>query len=105
MRLAMLVLSAAVAAWPQCGAPRLEATPDFAWLVGGQPAESGKVPQLFFLHADDSTRTSAGTAPLIEERVTFASGRWGSALAVADGGRLAYARQGHLDPNEGAIEM
>ena len=117
----MLVLSAAVAAWPQCGAPHLEPTPDFAWLVGslpdgagaeryrwlrnGQPAESGKVPQLFLLHADDSTRTSAAHSAAGRGSGDVCPGRWGSALAVADGGRLAYARQGHLDLNEGAIEM
>ncbi len=121
MRLAMLFFALALAAWPQCGAPLIEPTPDFAWLVGsladgataqsyrwllnGQSAASGNVSQLFLLHADESTRTSSGAEPLAEERVVYAPGRWGAALAVESGGRLAYARERQLDLNEGAIEM
>ena len=89
MRLAMLVFSAALAAWPQCGAPRLEPTPDLAWLVGslpdgaaaesyrwlrnGQPAAAGKVPQSFLLHADDfvamAKRMGSETIEFIESRL------------------------------------
>jgi hypothetical protein len=35
MRPATLLFALAVAAWPQCGAPVLKPTPDFAWLIGG----------------------------------------------------------------------
>ncbi|MBI4873540.1 MAG: carbohydrate binding domain-containing protein [Acidobacteria bacterium] len=121
MRRAMLLVSITCAVWGQCGAPLVEPTADFAWLIGGLPdgaaAQSyrwlrngqllaaGSVPQRFLLRADESARTSAGAMPLAESRVAFAPGRWGSALAVASGGSLAYARQGHLDLNEGAIEM
>ena len=87
----MLVFSAALAAWPQCGAPRLESTPDFAWLVG-------RAPQLFLLYADDSTRTPAGAVPLAAADKPFV--RMRSASRHNDG---SAAESVTLEPMDGIL--
>ena len=121
MRIALLLAWAAGTAWPQCppallepgaefdflvgSAPEGASANSFRWLLDGRAAGEGPVPQLFLLHADGSTLTSLGAAPLAEGRVEFGPGRWGRALAIGGGGVLTYARQGHLDLGEGALEM
>ena len=77
----------------------------YQWLVKGQPAASGHTTQLFLLHADGNAVSTEGIAPLAAKGVSFAPGRWGSALTVANGGALSYQRQGTIDFNEGSIEM
>ena len=64
----------------------------YQWLVKGQPAASGHTTQLFLLHADGNAVSTEGIAPLAAKGVSFAPGRWGSALTVANGGALSYQR-------------
>jgi hypothetical protein len=77
----------------------------YRWLVNGQPVDSGRMPQLFLLHADGGLVSSEGIAPLTNKGVSFSPGRWGSALTVASGGALSYPTQGSLGFNEGSVEM
>ena len=77
----------------------------YQWLVNGQPAASGETTQRFLLHADGNAVSAEGIAPVAATGVSYAPGRWGSALTVAAGGALSYPRRGSIDFNEGSIEM
>ena len=77
----------------------------FQWLVNGQPLTTGQTTQLFLLHADGGTTSAEGTAPLAASGVTYAPGKWGSALNITAGGALSYPLKGSIDFNEGSIEM
>ncbi len=77
----------------------------YRWLRNGQVIQSGGTPQLFLLPADGSLITADGASPLQANGVGYQAGRWGSAIALANGGTLTYARAGSIDFNEGTIEM
>jgi hypothetical protein len=77
----------------------------FQWIANGQAVASGQSTQLFLLHADGGTTSAEGIVPLAANGVTFAPGKWGSALTLAAGGALSYPRQGSIDFHEGSIEM
>ncbi len=83
----------------------VEAGASFRWLLNGRERASGTLPQLFLLHADEHAVATSGREPLESRGVVFHPGRWGAALAVEPGGLLAYAREGAVELNEGAIEM
>ncbi len=83
----------------------VESGSTFRWLVNGMPSPPEPAPQLFQLHFDDSAIGSGGETPTTAAGVAYGGGRWNSALVLAAGGSLAYARAGNLDLDEGTIEM
>ncbi len=83
----------------------LPAGTPFQWLVNGKPQAAAQTAQRFLLHGDGSTTSVEGITPLTAKGVTYAAGKWNSALTLAAGGALSYPLQGALDLNEGSIEM
>ena len=77
----------------------------YTWLVNGKQVASGNIAQMFLLHADGNAVSAESTAPLTAKGVSYAPGRWNSALTVASGGALSYPTKGSINLSEGSIEM
>jgi len=83
----------------------LESHSAYRWLAGTEPLEEGQVLELLSLPLDEAVDGRNTERPLTAEGLAYRPGVWGSALALTQEGRLAFARQGNLDLNKGTIEM
>ena len=83
----------------------LPAGSSYRWLVNGKPQAAASISQLFLLHADGVTTSTEGAKPLTAKGVSYAPGKWKSAITLAAGGTLGYPRAGSLNFNEGTVEM
>ncbi len=61
--------------------------------------------ELAVFHFDNSLSSTSGIQPSRMEKTSFVPGKWGSALAIAPGGILAYPITNNLDLHNGTIEM
>lgn len=115
--LSLLSVSVTASAQAPCQA-RVKASHDFSylvgsagpsgnyrWLVNGKPVQTGRMSQVFMLHAEESVVAAAGQNPVQATRISYQPGRWGWGLALEPSGDLAYAREGNLDLDEGTVEM
>jgi hypothetical protein len=97
---------------------QLQVTPDFGFAVGSSNGGSGytftlggqtlaqePVMQFALFHYDNSLASTSGIAPLNSAATSFSSGRFGSVVALAIGGVLAYPAPGNLSLTDGTIEM
>lgn len=101
-----------------CGNVRLQLTPDYSlaigsssggsaysFALGGQPLAQGSISQLALFHYDNSVASTSGVTPLQSVGASFVPGKWGSALAIENGGKLSYPVAGNLNFQTGTIEM
>ena len=77
----------------------------FRWLVNGVPTAAEEVAEHLLLHLDDSLDGCGGETANLAQGVSYASGKWGSALMLESDGRLRFEREGNLGLTEGTIEM
>jgi hypothetical protein len=77
----------------------------FRWVVNGVARSSGPLPGLLDLPFDDTADGVGGDTPRLARGVSFAPGRWGSALALEPGGLLTYGADGNLALGEGTVEL
>ncbi|MFZ6028747.1 MAG: LamG-like jellyroll fold domain-containing protein [Chloroflexota bacterium] len=82
-----------------------EAGSRYHWLVNGSALTDTAVSEGLLLPFDNSTNGGNGETPAAAQSVAYAPGKWGQALALADGGSLKYARQNNLPLDEGTIEL
>ncbi len=112
---------------PQCSAPAIHFTPDYAyvlgsanfydpdgdpeagsryrWLVNSAPITDTPVAEGILLNLDGAAVGANGETPTDAQNVAYTAGKWGQALALPANGRLKYARQHNLPLDEGTIEM
>ncbi|MGN6386506.1 MAG: putative glycoside hydrolase, partial [Verrucomicrobiota bacterium] len=77
----------------------------YRWLADGTVIEEGTVGEGLLLHLDAGMGGANGESPVESNSVAYVPGRWGSALALPENGRLQYSTPGNLDWEEGTIEM
>ena len=109
------------------GATRLQLTPDyqyfvgsaqylsasgeaesgsrFAWLTNGAPLATGPVAEDLLLHFDGSATGANGEIPTVAQNLAYATGKWGSCLALPGGANLQFSTANNLHLNQGTIEM
>lgn len=75
------------------------------WMRNGLPWREQHPPQTFLLRASAGAASAEGAEPLAQRGVAYTEGKWGSALYLAAGGQLAFARNPYLPLAEGTIEM
>jgi len=119
VRLLLLILSAvALRAQTACGPVGLSLSSDYqfaigtsgggsayTWTLNGQTIAQGAVTQLSLFHYDTSLASTSGIAPSQSAGTSVVPGKFGSAVAIADGGTLSYPAQGNLSFVDGTIEM
>jgi hypothetical protein len=69
------------------------------------PGMDPEIRRLTLFHFDGSLSSSAATAAVESEKVSFVPGKWGSALFVDQGGFVKLPAAGSLDLREGTIEL
>ena len=77
----------------------------FRWLVNGAPAAAGEVAEDLLLPFDGSPTGANAETPDLAQGVAYATGKWGSALALAPDGSLRFGRENNLDLAEGTIDL
>ncbi len=77
----------------------------FRWLRNGSTLEAGPVAEGLLLPFDGAALGANGETPSAAANLEFASGRWGSALALPSGGLLRFGVPGNLDVHKGTIEL
>lgn len=82
-----------------------EADSSFRWLADGAVAAAGPAAEGLLLRFEESTAGANGENPLVASGVAYAAGRFGQALALANPGRLTYARGDNLPLTEGTWEL
>jgi len=77
----------------------------FRWILNGSEFESGRIPQLFLAHLDESLESSDGEVPYNSVSTEFVPGKFGSALLLEEGGMLVYEGAGNFSVSEGTVEF
>lgn len=125
--LLLLVAPSVPATPPTCSAPTAVLVPDytyavgsagfsdpdgdpengstFRWLANGATVATGPVAEGLLLHFENTTTGANGELPASASGVGYAAGRFGQALALANPGRLTYARANNLPLDEGTWEL
>jgi hypothetical protein len=77
----------------------------FRWLTNGSPLAAGLVAEDLLLHLDGSPLGINGEVPLTAQNLAYATGKWGSCLALPAQGRLQFARTNNLHLDQGTVEL
>ncbi|MGH9767045.1 MAG: putative glycoside hydrolase [Blastocatellia bacterium] len=77
----------------------------YSFALGGQTLAQGQLSQLGLFHYDNSLASASRITPVQSVGTSFVPGKWGSALAIAPGGKLSYPVAGNLNFQTGTIEM
>jgi hypothetical protein len=75
------------------------------WILNDSPLMSGSAPQIFYCSSNENALTGDGQSPVENHNIVYGPGKWGSALAVEEGGLLSYARHANINFDEGTIDM
>ncbi|MGO8837117.1 MAG: LamG-like jellyroll fold domain-containing protein [Limisphaerales bacterium] len=77
----------------------------FCWLTNGVPLAAGPVAEDLLLHFDGTVNGVNGETPILAQNLSYATGKWGSCLALPAGGRLQFSTTNNLHLDQGTIEM
>ncbi len=77
----------------------------FTWLTNGAPLATGAVAEGLLLHFDGTANGVNGETPALAQNISYASGKWGSCLALPTNGLLQFSTTNNLSLNQGTIEM
>ncbi|MFZ0828944.1 MAG: LamG-like jellyroll fold domain-containing protein [Verrucomicrobiia bacterium] len=77
----------------------------FCWLTNGVPLAGGPVAEDLLLHFDGTANGVNGETPTLAQNLSYATGKWGSCLALPAGGRLQFSKTNNLQLDQGTIEM
>ena len=77
----------------------------FSWLTNGAPLAIGPVAEDLLLHFDGTANGVNGETPILAQNLSYATGKWGSCLALPANGRLQFSTTNNLHLNQGTIEM
>src|SRR5208283_3028760 len=77
----------------------------FCWLTNGLPLAAGPVAEDLLLHFDGTANGVNGETPILAQNLSYATGKWGSCLALPAGGRLQFSTTNNLHLDQGTIEM
>ena len=124
---ALFLTQPAPAAPPTCAGVNLRLTPDdqyfigsaqyqsasgeaesgsfYQWLTNAAPLASGLVAENLLLHFDGTANAVNGQTPALAQNLAYATGKWGSCLALPANGRLEFSTTNNLSLSQGTIEM
>src|SRR5271157_2090842 len=101
-----------------CGNAAITLTPDYqfaigtsgaagayTWALNGQTVAQGANPQLLLFHYDGGLASTSGVTPAQSSGASFVPGKFGSALAVPNGGLVSYPGSGNISLADGTIEL
>src|ERR1019366_6791443 len=77
----------------------------FSWLTNGVPLAAGPVREDLLLHFEDTANGENSETPTLAQNLSYATGKWGSCLALPASGRLQFSTTNNLHLDQGTIEM
>jgi hypothetical protein len=77
----------------------------FRWLTNGAPLAVGPVAEDLLLHFDGTANGVNGETSTLAQNLSYATGQWGSCLALPTSGRLQFSTTNNLHLDQGTIEM
>lgn len=87
------------------GGAEPEAGSAYRWLTNGVTSASGSVGEDLLLSFDGTVIGANGETPAFAQSPQYATGKWGSCLAMPAAGKLQYSRTNNLHLDQGTIEM
>jgi len=77
----------------------------FCWLTNGVQLAVGPVAEDLLLHFDGNANGVNGETPTLSKNLFYATGKWGSCLALPNNGQLQFSKTNNLHLDRGTIEM